>query len=178
MSDTRPLSERVADILATEDCVVTPLLREQQEEIERLKREDDANTRELHDICNALPGVAFMDPPDGGSVTIAEQVRRMYAALLERDAELADRDAQIEMRGNMIRQLEGYIEGFRRDLEAARVDAERYRHIKAVCESGAMERAISGRFEWGYHLTSIGRNPNFDAAIDAARARGEGNADE
>ena len=43
---------------------------------------------ELEDICNELPGVAFMDPPDGGSVTVAEQVRRMYAALLARDAQV------------------------------------------------------------------------------------------
>ena len=56
--------------------------------LQALTREDEANTRELHDICSALPGVAFMDPPDGGSVTIAEQVRRMYAALLARDAEV------------------------------------------------------------------------------------------
>ena len=62
-TDTRPLSERVADILATEDCVVTPLLREAM-------------------------------------------------------SELADRDAQIEMRGNMIWQLEGYIDGFKTQLEA------------------------------------------------------------
>lgn len=64
-------------------------------EVERLKREvmrqiawKTEAQDELEDICNALPGVAFMDPPDGGSVTIAEQVRRMYAALLERDAEV------------------------------------------------------------------------------------------
>lgn len=46
-------------------------------EVERL-REAEA---ELHEIAGALPGVAYMDPPDGGSPSIAEQVRRMRADL-------------------------------------------------------------------------------------------------
>lgn len=122
MSDTRPLSERVADILATEDCVVTPLLREQQEEIAKLNRY----------LCDA----------------------ELREAALE--------DA-LAMRGNMIRQMEGYIEGFRRDLEAARVDAERYRWLRehtVAAGLGQFIRQMRKRF--------------LDAAVDAARARGEG----
>lgn len=91
------------------DCEIDAL----RAEVERLKREDEANTRELHDICNALPGVAFMDPPDGGSVTIAEQVRRMYAALLARDADV--RALRDFLNGTpeewAIRELEAYDEG-------------------------------------------------------------------
>jgi hypothetical protein len=79
-TDTRPLSERVADILATEDCVVTPLLREAM-------------------------------------------------------SELADRDAQIEMRGNMIRQLEGYIDGFKTQLEALGAEVRALRFALQDCIS-------------------------------------------
>ena len=46
-----------------------------------------------------------MDPPDGGSVSIAEQVKRMYAALQSQDAEVARLTSE---------------------LATAREDAERY----------------------------------------------------
>lgn len=45
---------------------------------------------ELDEIASVLPGVAYMDPPDGGSPSIAEQVRRMRADL---DRTAAERDA-------------------------------------------------------------------------------------
>lgn len=35
-------------------------------------------------LCGLLPGVQYMDPPDGGSVTPLEQVRRMVADYQER----------------------------------------------------------------------------------------------
>lgn len=64
-------------------------------------------------------------------------------------------------------------DSLRRDLEAARGDAERYRHIKA-------EWAIVRDFfpnRWHISTPYI-YGDSFDAAIDLARARGEGNADE
>lgn len=33
--------------------------------------------QELQEVCNAIGSTEYMDPPDGGSVTIAEQVSRM-----------------------------------------------------------------------------------------------------
>lgn len=35
-------------------------------------------------LCDLLPGTQYMDPPDGGSVTPLEQVRRMVADYRER----------------------------------------------------------------------------------------------
>ena len=35
-------------------------------------------------LCELLPGTQYMDPPDGGSVTPLEQVRRMVAEYRER----------------------------------------------------------------------------------------------
>ncbi|WP_338301067.1 ead/Ea22-like family protein [Escherichia coli] len=42
-------------------------------------------------LCELLPGTQYMDPPDGGSVTPLEQVRRMVAAYRNRIAELEAR---------------------------------------------------------------------------------------
>jgi|GEM_PF-1835067 len=67
--------------------------------IEALAAERDAATEraekakaELTDISAAIGTVRFMDPPDGGDVSLAEQVRRMRAALdkAELDAESLD----------------------------------------------------------------------------------------
>lgn len=66
---------------------------------ERAAEMDDA-------LCQLLPGVQYMDPPDGGSVTPLEQVRRMVADYRERIAELErERDlmqaAALAMRDDM-----------------------------------------------------------------------------
>lgn len=48
---------------------------------------------ELEQCASALPGTYYMDPPDGGNVSIPEQIRRMakdaarYRWLRERDLE-------------------------------------------------------------------------------------------
>jgi len=44
-------------------------------------------------LCELLPGVQYMDPPDGGSVTPLEQVRRMVADYREQIAELEQRQS-------------------------------------------------------------------------------------
>ncbi|WP_407129017.1 ead/Ea22-like family protein [Citrobacter cronae] len=45
-------------------------------------------------LCELLPGTQYMDPPDGGSVTPLEQVRRMVADYRNRIAELEARKAK------------------------------------------------------------------------------------
>ena len=58
----------------------------------------------------------------------------------------------------------------RQDLEAVRVDAERYRWLTAVYFDGTTS---------AFRLVGPCRTPaELNAAIDAARARGEGNADD
>lgn len=44
---------------------------------------------QLSEISHAIGTVRFMDPPDGGDVSLAEQVRRMKAALDGSEAKLA-----------------------------------------------------------------------------------------
>ncbi|HBN7643469.1 hypothetical protein NDR77_34200 [Pseudomonas aeruginosa] len=52
---------------------------------------------ELEQCASALPGTYYMDPPDGGNVSIPEQIRRMakdaarYRWLRERDLETISR---------------------------------------------------------------------------------------
>lgn len=46
-------------------------------------------------LCELLPGIQYMDPPDGGSVTPLEQVRRMVADYRQRIAELEAREVEL-----------------------------------------------------------------------------------
>lgn len=58
----------------------------------RLRVEREASEAELDNaLCEILPGTQYMDPPDGGSVTPLEQVRRMVADYRERIEELESR---------------------------------------------------------------------------------------
>ncbi|ENZ1760427.1 TPA: hypothetical protein NIB27_006298 [Pseudomonas aeruginosa] len=73
------------------------------DEIDRLKAENCAHKdtqkhcelleQYLKECASALPGTYYMDPPDGGNVSIPEQIRRMakdaarYRWLRERDLE-------------------------------------------------------------------------------------------
>jgi len=70
----------------------------------------------------------------------------------------------------ILRTYEDEIDSLRRDLEAARVDAERYRTWRDGCvhETTKIARLLANCV-WA---------SDYDAAIDLARARGEGNADE
>lgn len=48
----------------------------------RRKRSEDSKLirdlrKELDEVANAIGSVRWMDPPDGGSVSLSEQVRRM-----------------------------------------------------------------------------------------------------
>ena len=61
-------------MVATSPDVVLWLIAE----VERLEAE-------LSQCASALPGTYYMDPPDGGNVSIPEQIRRMAADFGERD---------------------------------------------------------------------------------------------
>ena len=61
-------------------------------ELEEALRDKQALLEALdNSLCELLPGTQYMDPPDGGSVTPLEQVRRMVADYLNRIAELESR---------------------------------------------------------------------------------------
>jgi hypothetical protein len=50
-----------------------------QEAIARLRAEVEALRADAQAVAALLPGPYYMDPPDGGSVTVIEQLRRMAA---------------------------------------------------------------------------------------------------
>lgn len=61
-------------------------------ELEEALRDKQALLEALdNSLCELLPGTQYMDPPDGGSVTPLEQVRRMVADYRERIEELEAR---------------------------------------------------------------------------------------
>lgn len=50
-----------------------------REQIVALEQERDALRAEFNACAGALPGPYYMDPPDGGNVSVPEQLRRMAA---------------------------------------------------------------------------------------------------
>ncbi|HHL2825424.1 TPA: ead/Ea22-like family protein [Citrobacter murliniae] len=62
-------------------------------ELEEALRDKQALLEALDNaLCELLPGTQYMDPPDGGSATPLEQVRRMVADYRNRIAELEARE--------------------------------------------------------------------------------------
>lgn len=65
-------------------------------ELEESLRDKQALLEALDNaLCELLPGTQYMDPPDGGSVTPLEQVRRMVADYRERIEELEAREVTL-----------------------------------------------------------------------------------
>ncbi|MBA8045644.1 hypothetical protein [Citrobacter freundii] len=73
----------------------------QQKRIEALLDELEAAEKCMaglgNALCELLPGTQYMDPPDGGSVTPLEQVRRMVAEYRERIEELESRMVTVKL---------------------------------------------------------------------------------
>ncbi|MDW2761769.1 ead/Ea22-like family protein [Citrobacter freundii] len=65
-------------------------------ELEEALRDKQALLEALDNaLCELLPGTQYMDPPDGGSVTPLEQVRRMVADYRGRIEELESRTVSV-----------------------------------------------------------------------------------
>ncbi len=138
-ADERTLGERVAEMAGIIGGNAATLLLEQQAEMERLtkERKTDADVIALRAACESLR-------------EDCDRWRDQYAALQDGNIGVLDeRDS------------------LRRDLEAARVDAERYRWLRehtVAAGLGQFMRMMRRRF--------------LDDAIDLARARGEGGTDD
>ncbi|TRD03830.1 hypothetical protein FJV76_14440 [Mesorhizobium sp. WSM4303] len=97
------------------------ILSSQAAEIERLKAElgeamlvIGTQDSALHAVSAAIGSVRFMDPPDGGSVTLAEQVARMRQELERAEAALTGARSPA-----FIRKLETYLSIYPGDKELA-----------------------------------------------------------
>lgn len=62
---------------------------------ERLGNSENHSSELDNALCELLPGTQYMDPPDGGSVTPLEQVRRMVADYRGRIEELESRTVNL-----------------------------------------------------------------------------------
>lgn len=71
-------------------------------------------------LCKLLPGVQYMDPPDGGSVTPLEQVSRMVADYRQQIAEQAKSIAKLERALDLARNSNSVLV-IRSELEARTV---------------------------------------------------------
>ncbi|WP_223862583.1 ead/Ea22-like family protein [Enterobacter ludwigii] len=76
----------------------------------RLRVELEASEAELGNaLCELLPGVQYMDPPDGGSVTPLEQVSRMVADYREQIQAAEKRIAELEAREVRLTDINEYL---------------------------------------------------------------------
>lgn len=66
--------------------------------LDEMEAADNTVAQLNNEICNLLPGVQYMDPPDGGSVTPIEQVRRMVVDYREQMEAAEKRIAELEAR--------------------------------------------------------------------------------
>jgi len=68
------------------------LLRNQDRD---LRHENQQLSAELDALGKLLPGTMYMDPPDGGSPTIGEQITRMIADLQNQKVELVAQNGEL-----------------------------------------------------------------------------------
>ncbi|ANZ87756.1 ead/Ea22-like family protein [Citrobacter freundii] len=88
--------------------------------IGRLRVEREASEAELNDaLCELLPGTQYMDPPDGGSVTPLEQVRRMVADYRERIEELESRTVTLPEPFKLAKSSSGLTYYYADEVDAA-----------------------------------------------------------
>lgn len=104
--------EAAENNLIDSECHVAELeeaLRDKQELLEALD----------NSLCELLPGTQYMDPPDGGSVTPLEQVRRMVADYLNRIAELESRTVTLPEPFKMAKSSSGLTYYYADEVDAA-----------------------------------------------------------
>lgn len=91
------LARLVGEVRSGELAVIslTKALGDEQDRAAELAGEVEELAKEFRDICHEMPGVAFMDPPDGGSPSLAVQVGRMREALQTQDAEVTRLTAEL-----------------------------------------------------------------------------------
>lgn len=76
------------------------------EALEKAKQVDE-------ELCKLLPpGVEYMDPPDGGDVTLLEGVRRMVADYRQRIADLESRTATVKLPPHAPENLACCLDGY------------------------------------------------------------------
>ncbi|WP_250217836.1 hypothetical protein, partial [Escherichia coli] len=121
---------------------------------ERLSNAENHSSELDNALCELLPGTQYMDPPDGGSVTPLEQVRRMVADYRERIAELeANKGKPVmfidgDISGSDVEKLAAVIREFNEETETpaarmARIIRENP-HPTNMCDMPAAGIGVKG----------------------------------
>lgn len=97
-------------IAAANPAVILSLLAERDADKALIAEYDDA-------LCKLLPGLQYMDPPDGGNVTPLDQVARMVADYRQQIAEQAKSIAKLERALDLARNSNSVL-AIRSELEA------------------------------------------------------------
>lgn len=93
---------------------------ESWDELEEALRDKQALLEALDNaLCELLPGTQYMDPPDGGSVTPLEQVRRMVADYRERIEELESRTVTLPEPFKLAKSSSGLTYYYADEVDAA-----------------------------------------------------------
>jgi len=113
MDDLRALASELHRKYLLDDLPAENPIRRAHDALLAAGRERNALAAELNAVSGALGGDAYwMDPPDGGSVTVAEQVARANTAGRERDALAA-----------LLSQARSYIDRYRWPEVIEHIDA-------------------------------------------------------
>lgn len=117
-------------IAAANPAVILSLLAERDADKALIAEYDDA-------LCKLLPGVQYMDPPDGGNVTPLDQVARMVADYRQQIAEQAKSIAKLERALDLARNSNSVL-AIRSELEARTVTVKLPESvIDAICLTAA-----------------------------------------
>lgn len=139
------LEERAAQLeRAKEECDSWRDLAEQRAtNWATAEAERDRAQTELDLVARAIPGVRYMDPPDGGSVTIAEQVARMCTEMLTATALAKDyarqalaAEAERDRAYELIAKQRDDIDARNMQVQAERARADRLAGAMALLQDG------------------------------------------
>jgi len=97
---------------------------------------------DLHAVSTAIGSVRFMDPPDGGDVSLAEQVARMRSALEASEAEASDLRRKLEERERAGKSLANAAFNISR-MNLAQIDATHLLSLRAAQEAWDLALAAS-----------------------------------
>lgn len=105
-----PESKRNRDFVATSNPATMLALLDELEDYKAAYEEESRDKKVQRSViddalCKLLPGCQYMDPPDGGSVTPLEQVRRMIADYREQLQAAEKRIAELEELGRGVKQF-------------------------------------------------------------------------
>jgi DNA repair exonuclease SbcCD ATPase subunit len=139
MTQGQDIVERLLDSRAIFGAP-TALEAEAAQTIAALRAERDEAFAESHAVSIVIGSVRFMDPPDGGSVTLAEQVNRMRQALEAAEAKVKELEAECKEWEEDDHPRALQVDRYRRERDEAR---KALAEIDEICEPHTADSNIA-----------------------------------